>query len=36
MLTLFPPHPQPQQDPPQKAAPIMTPKLNDTNAAPGG
>ena len=31
-----PPHPQPQQEPPQNAAPIMTPKLNDTKAAPGG
>jgi hypothetical protein len=37
MLTLpLCPQPQPQHDPPQNAAPIITPKLNETNAAPGG
>jgi hypothetical protein len=32
----FPPQPHPQHEPPQNAAPHMTPKLKLTNAAPGG
>jgi hypothetical protein len=36
MMTVFPPQPAWQQDPPQMAAPIMNPKLKETKAAPGG
>jgi len=34
MLTSLCPHPQPQHDPPQTAAPIMTPAVKETSAAP--
>jgi hypothetical protein len=36
MMTVFPPQPAWQQEPPHIAAPIMKPTLNDTKAAPGG